>query len=231
MEYLEKIVSEKAMQRVSEKGDLVVAEDQKATSFDGLQSEYFKKQVESGKDINEIATDFVKASTTSQIMKNENGEFSALHKELADEQKQTIKESFKQDRVEQQAKTLTAKQQKAEAFYISFRPILEFDFSPLIHKKDKEFKVEKTYKDRSYGIPLMVLMLTLFMLPYCVFSIVLAFFNGLNSICEAIATFSKVARVIAISIFVIIMGVLFIYFAMLGIDALFNTNIVESIKR
>jgi hypothetical protein len=208
---------------------VVKASEESVPTFDSIQNEYLKKQVEQGKGISAIATDFVKAKTTTEIMENRDGKYDGLHEELANEQKETLKQSFKQDRAKQEAETLNAKQQKAEAFYTSFRPILEFDFSALIHKEPKEGKVEKTYKDRSYGIPLMVLMLCLFTVPYCLFSILLAVFNGVNAICEAVATFSKVARVIAISIFIIAIAVLVIYFAILGIDYLFGTDILATI--
>lgn len=200
-------------------------------TLENLNSKYLNKQVEEGKTVSEIASDFAKARITSELINNEDGEYNKLHKELAEEQKETLKESFKQDKFEQQSKTLTEKQKKAEAFYTSFRPILEFDFSPLIHKKekDKDEKPPKTYKDRSYGIPLMVLMLILFVVPYCVFSIVLALFNGLNAITEAIATFSKIAKGIAISIFIIAVAILVVYCALLGIDYAFGTNILSSI--
>lgn len=200
-------------------------------TLENLNSKYLNKQVEEGKTVSEIASDFAKAKITSELINNEDGEYNKLHKELAEEQKETLKESFKQDKFEQQSKTLTEKQKKAEAFYTSFRPILEFDFSPLIHKKekDKDEKPPKTYKDRSYGIPLMVLMLILFVAPYCVFSIVLALFNGLNAITEAIATFSKIAKGIAISIFIIAIAILVVYCALLGIDYAFGTNILSSI--
>ena len=203
--------------------------NKKVVKLDNLQEEFLKKQVENGKSLNEITNDFAKAQVTSKIINGQGKETEKLQSELVKEQTETIKESFKQDRVEQQAKTLNAKQVKAEAFYVSFRPILEFDFSPLIHKTLNDKKVEKDYKDRSYGIPLMVLMLILFTVPYCAFSIVLALFNGINAIFEAIATFGKVARVIATTIFVLLIMVLVVYCAMLGIDKIFGTNIVQSI--
>ena len=224
---LERLVEEKARASVQGESSLV---QQKETSFEGMKDEYFKRQIEKGKDISGIATDFVKAKTTSDIMKNEDGKYDKLHKEFAEEQKETLKQSFVQDKVEQQAKTLNAKQQKAEAFYVSFRPILEFDFSPLIHKVTKDDKEPKTYKDRSYGIPLMVLMLMLFVVPYCTFSMVLALCNGINAVFEAIATFGKVARAIATTIFVLLLMALIIYCALLGIDALFGTNLIASVK-
>ena len=206
----------------------IIAKEEKV-DFDKLQADYLQKQVDDGKSISEITEDFVKAGVTSEIIKDEDGKFEKFHQELAEERKETIKESFRQDRIKKQAETLTTKQQKAEAFYVSFRPILEFDFSPLIHKKEKEERVEKTYKDRSYGIPLMVLMLFLFVVPYCTFSIVLALFNGINAIFEAIATFGRIARVIATSIFIVLIAGISIYCMLLGIDAIFGTTIVTSI--
>ena len=229
MEEFKKMVEEEAKAIVeSEKKDLVIKEE-KSVDFEKLQAEYLQKQVKEGKSITEITDDFVKAGVTSEIVKDEDGKYDKFHQELAQERKETIKESFRQDRIKKQAETLTTKQQKAEAFYVSFRPILEFDFSPLIHKKEKEDKVEKTYKDRSYGIPLMVLMLALFVVPYCAFSIILALFNGINAIFEAIATFGKIAKVIALSIFVILIVCLATYFLMLGIDTIFGTSIVTRI--
>lgn len=217
---------------MEENSKLVVKVDEegnkKIVKLENLQEDFLKKQVENGKSLKEITNDFAKAKVTSSIIGGEGSE--KLHEELAKEQKETIKESFRQDRVEQQAKTLSAKQVKAEAFYLSFRPILEFDFSPLIHKSSNDKKIEKDYKDRSYGISLMCLMLILFTIPYCLFSIVLALFNGINSIFEAIATFSKVARVIALCVFTLVLMALIVYCAILGIDALFGTNIVSSIK-
>lgn len=225
MEELEKDIESKAMAIVNKENVLVEQKPQEEIDLSSLQAQYLKKQVEEGKSIADITSDFAKAKVTSDIMRNDSGEYDKLHKELAEEEKGTLKESFKQDRVRKQTETLNEKQKKAEAFYISFRPILEFDFSPLIHKKDND-KEPKSYKDRSYGIPLMVLMLILFVAPYCVFSIVLALFNGINAIFEAIATFGKVARTIALSVFVLVILVLIVYFAMLGIDALFGTNLI-----
>lgn len=226
---LDKMVESRAKEKIAEEKKIVPSLEA-SVDLGALQGQYLKKQVEEGKSLSDITSDFAKAKTTSDIMNNENGEHDKLHKELAREQKETLKESFKQDKVLKQADTLTAKQKKAEAFYISFRPILEFDFSALIHKELKEEKIQKTYKDRSYGIPLMCLMLFLFVVPYCLFSIVLALCNGINAVFEAIATFGKVARVIATSIFCLLLMALIIYCVMLGIDALFGTSLVSNIK-
>lgn len=236
---VEQFVKEKAKEMVEKKEEVAIVEkkeenaivesvEEKPIDLQQLQSDFLKKQVESGKTLTEITTDFAKATVTNEIMTDDSEKGKKYREELAEEQKETIKESFKQDKAEQQAGTLTAKQKKAEAFYTSFRPILEFDFSNLIKsKKDKnEEEKTKTYKDRSYGIPLMCLMLFLFIVPYCVISIVLAILNGINSIFEAIATFGKIARGVALTIFIFIIGCLLIYFAMLGIDALFGTDIL-----
>lgn len=229
MSEIEREIYEKASAIVkSQKGENLPSSE-KPVNLDSLQSDYLKKQVEQGKDIAEISTDFAKAKVTSDIIKNEDGEYDKLHKELAEEQKETLKEGFKKDKIKKQAETISQKQIKAEAFYVSFRPILEFDFSPLIHKEQGKEVTPKQYQERSYGIPLMVLMLFLFVAPYCLFSIVLAIFNGVNAIFEAIATFGKVAKVIATSIFVIILFALIVYCALLGIDALFGTNLVGNI--
>jgi hypothetical protein len=99
-------------------------------------------------------------------------------------------------------------------------------------KNEKGEKVEnapKTYAERSYGIPLMVLMLFLFTIPYCIISSLLAVFNGVNAIFVAISTFSKTARVIVLSILIIAFALLLIYCAILGIDYIFGTNILSQL--
>lgn len=209
--------------------------ENKKTSLEELNEEYLKKQVASGKTISEIGVDFAKAKITSEIINNENGEFDNLHKDFAKEQTEAIKEGFKQDKIKSQTQTLTEKQKQAEAFYISFRPILEFDFGNLVRKEEtkkdnsKEEKPPKTYEDRSYGIPLMVIMLSLLLLPYCFVTIILSVFNGINAVFMAISTFTKIAKVIVLSLFIIAIVLLVVYFAMMGIDALFGTNILNSI--
>lgn len=202
-------------------------------TLEDLNQQYLQEQVKQGKSVSEIATDFAKAKTTSEIIKNENGKYAKLHKAFAEKQEQTIREGFKQDKIKNQTLTLTEKQKRAEAFYIAYRPILEFDFSHLI-KKDKaknndEEKLKK-YEDRSYGIPLMVLMLCLFTFPFCIISIVLAIFNGINALFEAIATFGKIAKTIVLSICFIAITLLVVYCILLGIDALFGTNILSAVN-
>lgn len=174
------------------------------------------------------------------------------------EKQEEIKESFKGERLKEQARTLGEKRKKAEEFYNNFRPILEFDFSPLIpkntktilfHKKPKKDKKgniiqeneanipcedftessKPTYAERSYGIPLMVLMLFLLTIPYCFVTIILAIFNGINAIFNAIARFGKPALIICGSIVGIAIMVLGLYCICLGIDKLFGTTIIAGI--
>ena len=180
-----------------------------------LQSDFIRKQVASGKTLSEITNDFVKADVTNKILNNENGKYDKLHSELAKEQKETIKEGFRKEKLSAQAEALSESQKKAEAFYVSFRPILEFDFSPLVHKEGKDNKSPKEYKDRSYGIPLMVLMLLLLTVPYCAITAILALLNGVNAVFELIATFGKIARIIATALFSIFIMGLVIYGAIL----------------
>lgn len=204
------------------KDDIVV----KTESIEDLQRQYLKKQVEKGSSLEEISNDYAKAKFTTALMED-TAENKKFHDELKDEQKETIKESFKQGKAREKAKTIEDRQKQAEAFYVSVRPILEMDFTNLV--KPKIEKERKEYKDRSYGIPLMVLMLILFTPIYCIISIILALFNGVNSICETIATFSKVARVITISLFIIVGITLIVYCGILGIEALFNVEIINKI--
>lgn len=207
-------------------------------TIDNLNAMYMEEQIKSGKSISDISNDFAKAKVTSDIIKNKDGKYDGLHKELAEEQKETLKQSFVKDKVKEQTDTITAKQEKAEAFYTSVRPILEFDFSHLVHVKKKADGSDvianapktATYKDRSYGISLMCLMLALLVIPYCAFSIILAILNGVNAIFEAIATFGRAARVIATTIFMIILMCLIVYMALVGVDALFGTQILNAIQ-
>lgn len=227
MEEIEKEIEQKVNEKFEPKNENLPSEKPK---LEDLQGKYLYKQVESGKDVAEIAIDFAKTKVTSDIINDNSGKHDKLHEELAKEQKDTLKESFKGDKYKQQAKTIEEKQKKAEAFYVSFRPILEFDFSNLIKKEKKDDKIEKTYKDRSYGIPLMCLMLCLFVVPYCIVSLVLAIFNGINAVFEEISTFGKIAKTIVLSISFIAIACLVIYFCLLGIDYIFGTDILSNIN-
>jgi hypothetical protein len=197
-------------------------------SLKGLNNEFLKKQVEMGNSLQDITTDYAKSITIGQIFDDDSEEGQKYRKELADEQKDTLKESYKQDKVKEKTKTISEKQKKAEAFYKSFRPILEFDFDNLIKRKvnKEDDKIKKTYDDRSYGISLMVLMLILLTIPYCFVTIFLAGLNGLNAILEEINTFGKIAKWIALSLLIIVFALLLIYGAILGIESIFGVTII-----
>lgn len=201
-------------------------------SFEDLNKKFLQKQVENGATLQEISEDYVKGTTTMDILNDKSKEGEDFKKDLKKEQKEILKESFKQDKVKKQKLTLEEKQSKAEAFYNGVRPILEFDFSNLIHKKvgekDKD-KIEdkKTYKDRSYGIPLMVGMLCVLTLPYFLISIILAVFNGINAMLEEIATFGKISRYIVLSIVIIVFAILIIYGGIRLSENIFKFTIIK----
>lgn len=195
-------------------------------SFNDLQNKFLHKQVEDGKTLSEIATDFTKARVTNDIINDETEEGEQFRKDLANEQKDTIKESFKGDKIKEKTKTLDEKKKQAEAFYNNVRPILEFDFSNLIHKKEKPNE-DKTYADRSYGIPLMIGMLVFLTIPYFTISIILAVFNGINAVLEEINTFGKIAKYVVLSIVIIALGIGIIYCGLCGIEALFGVHILH----
>lgn len=217
------------LSKIEEKnGENLPSNNLPANTLQSLQDEYIHSRIKNGASLNEITADFAKATTTTDIMNDDSVEGEKYRNDLKKEQKKILKESFKQDKVKGETETLNEKQKKAEAFYTSFRPILEFDFDNLIKKKEnKDEKIKKTYQDRSYGIPLMVLMLILLTPFYCAITIILASLNGLNSILEQINTFGKVARYIALSVLIIVFAILIIYSAILGIENLFNVDIIK----
>lgn len=222
----EQLTEDNKLVQPRQNGEVVEANN---VSFDDLQNKFLRKQVDDGKTLSEIATDFAKARVTSDIINDKSEEGKKFIKDLAEEQKDTIKEGFKGDKTKAQTKTLEAKKNKAEAFYNGVRPILEFDFSNLIHKKDsKDNKVEvKTYSDRSYGIPLMCGMLLFLTVPYFVISIILALFNGVNAILEEVNTFGKIAKYIVLSVLIIISAILIIYCGICGVEKLFSIHIIH----
>lgn len=92
---------------------------------------------------------------------------------------------------------------RAEAMYTYFRPVLEMDFTYFIPEKKKEVnKPIPKYAERSYGIPLMVLMLILFTPLFMIFSLVIAIMLGVNGIAEVLAKFSKTAQKLVFSLFI-----------------------------
>ena len=208
----------KAQQMEDEQGNL---------DMQRVGNQYFVQKINDGGTLHEVSIDMAKASMTNDIFGDQSEKGQKYRQDLKDEQKQTIKESFKQDRIREQKATLDNKRAKAESFYLSVRPILEFDFDNLVGGMGIEKKT-KEYKDRSYGIPLMVLMLFILVVPYCVVTVILALFNGFNAILKTIATFGKISRYIGYSVFAIGVGALLLYCGILGVEALFNVQILPN---
>lgn len=205
-------------------GSLAVGE----STLQDLQNKFLQKQIEDGKTLTEISTDFAKASVTNEIINSDNKENKEFRKGLAKKQKKALEEGFTQDVEKGKAKTIEEKKKKAEAFYSAFRPILEYDFSNLIKKDgEKEHRPSKTYEDRSYGIFMMIGMLLFLTIPYFIISFILALFNGINAILEEINTFGKIAKYVVLSIVIIFFSGLIVYCSLLGIDYLFGTSILR----
>ena len=203
-----------------------LATDEKGNvDLGSLNKKFLEKQIEEGKDLTAISTDYAKAQATHSILNDDSEQAKKYRQELVEEQKQTLKESFVQDKVTQQKQTIDAKQKKAEAFYKSVRPILEFDFSNLIRDEKYLGRSQKEYSDRSYGVFLMVCMLVVLTVPYFIISFLLAIFNGLNSLFCQIMTFGNIAKVIALMILIVGLTALLLYTALLGVESLFGLQI------
>lgn len=209
-------------------------------------------QIEKSMSNQQLATDFKEGGKsiahvmmTAEALNGSNEENQSFLKDIKEQKQKELKQSFLGEKFKEEAKKLEAKQQKAEAFYTNVRPILEFDFSPLIPKNPKTSfrkkqdgvlpaqeppaQAKPTYKDRSYGIPLMILMLVLLTLPYCAITIVLAVGNGINAIFNGIARFGKPALIICGTIVGIVISILTIYCICRGVDILFGTEIISTI--
>lgn len=220
-----------------------------------------KKMMENTKelDFKEGSKSIAHMMTTAAALDGSDSENAEFLKRIKEEKQKELEQSFISDRFKEEAAKYVAKQKKAEAFYTNFRPILEFDFSPLIPKKSKtklwgnRIKYDKkgnviskpadepadevdvkeskpTYSDRSYGMPLMILMLILLTIPYCLITVVLAIGNGINAIFNGIARFGKPALIICGSIVGIAICLVALYCLFMGVDALFGTNILSSLR-
>jgi len=141
------------------------------------------------------------------------------------EKQRELTQDFVARRIKAEAEKIASTNTKAEAFYKHWRPILEFDLSNLINIKNKEEKERKTYSDRAYGIPLMVIMLMLLTIPYCLFVIILSAFNGINAIFEALNQFGKIARGICITLLIIGVVILIFYIVLGVLENNFNITI------
>lgn len=199
-----------------------------------IQNKFLSTQVESGKTLNEITTDYAHANITNAIFNDQTKDAQKFKERLAKEKQEELAQSFKKEKYKSQSESIDEKHKKAEALYKSFRPILEFDFSNLIKKKnDDGLRTEDkkiTYADRSYGIAMMGIMLVFLTLPYIAITVLLALFNGVNAIFEMINTFGKFARGIGLTIFFIILGVLVIYLILLGIQLIFGVNLIGIVQ-
>lgn len=206
---------------------------------------------------NEGSKQIAHALATAAAMDSSDSTNEPFLSDIKKQKQDELKQSFLGEKFKEEAKKYAAKQKKAEAFYTNVRPILEFDFSPLIPKsaKTKLFKArprrdkrgnilqdqcvedvktfeekvdsKPTYQDRSYGIPLMILMLCLLTIPYCVITVILAIGNGINAIFNGIARFGKPALIICGTLVGAVICILAVYCMLRGVDILFGTNILN----
>lgn len=238
-------------EKVPQNANLAVPDVPKEVStFTNIATARMQEDFVSGKrDVNETGKEIVHALTLEKSVEEtrENRDFLADIKKTKQDE---LKLNFENKVLEEERKKLEAKQNKAEAFYKSFRPILEFDFSNLrkvqkkrvikegekaddmrlFRRKDGteyiyEREQPKTYADRSYGIPLMVLMLCILTLPYCLVTIILSIFNAINEVFMQIANFGKPALVICSSLAIMaIIGVI-VYVILLLVQNSFGVTI------
>lgn len=240
MQDLEKRAQELAeLERQEKEKELAIKENNEGTSLapsvesnsdeidiNKLQSKYLSKQIEDGKMLHEVSQDLAKAQAIKTLLTDDSKDVQKYRQELLDEEKVALKESFKQDTAKEKKKTIEERQRKNEAFYKSVRPVLEFDFSNLI-KDDKYIKTngQKQYEDRSYGKTLMIFMLIFLTVPYFATSLLLALFNGINSIFCQVATFGKVSRSIVVTLLILFFVALVVYCVLLGIENIFGVPI------
>src|SRR5690606_26115016 len=119
----------------------------------------------------DAAKDIAGAVVTSQVFDQTDKDNEKFIRKAKKTKQQEITEDFIAKKIKATADKLTNINIRAEAFYKHWRPILEFDLSNLVGtKKDEK---PKTYEDRAYGIPLMVIMLLLLSPFYCIFVILL----------------------------------------------------------
>lgn len=219
-------------------------------NFTDIATSRMQEDFISGKrDVNETGKEIIHALTLEKAV-DDNNENQDFLKDIKKAKQEELKLNFENKVLDEEKKKLEAKQKKAEAFYKAFRPILEFDFSNLrkINKKrviKADEKVEpvsgyrkkpqaeyiyereapKTYDDRSYGIPLMVLMLIILTLPYCLVTIVLSIFNAINEIFMQVANFGKPALVICSTLAILTVIGVGVYLLLLIIQSSFGVTI------
>lgn len=193
--------------------------------------------------------DIAHVTVASKALNDKDENNKQFFQESVEQTHEALKESFKANVYQAQSQKIDAKRQKAEQFYIMFRPILEFDFSnlckvqkvrinkPILKKKGEADKIDdkpqyeyieqkpKSYADRSYGIPLMVLMLCLLTIPYCVVTIILSIFNAINQIFMQISNFGKTALILCSSMAGVTIIGLVVYVILLVIESSFGVKI------
>lgn len=190
-------------------------------------------------DVDEGLKQFVNAVAIVEAVQDDK-----LKNELTKNAAKSLKSYTKSITYKDEEKKLNRKTSRNEAFYKAFRPILEFDLSHLIGKKRKRIverdpqtgkkivkyedvadETPKTYADRSYGLCLMMVMIALFIAPYCVCNIMLAVFNGINALFECFNKFGRTAFYLCTSIAGIAIIGLIIYVLLLVIQAAFGVQI------
>jgi hypothetical protein len=98
-------------------------------------------------DANKAGKDLAHLAVTAEVMQatEENEEFRKKFREVKEDE---LISSAKESLAKQEADRLAAKQKKAEAFYVSYRPILEFDLDHLlVRSSGNRVKYKKVYNE------------------------------------------------------------------------------------
>lgn len=167
-----------------------------------------------------------------------------LRKSLQKDASKSMKSYMKGIAYKDEERKLDHRQKRNEAFYKAFRPILEFDLSHLIGKKRKRIvekdpqtrkktvryedvpdEPKKTYADRSYGLVLMMIMISLFIIPYCIANVVLALGRLINAMFECFNQFGRTAFWFCTSIAGMAIIGLVVYVLLLIVEAAFGIKI------
>ena len=158
-------------------------------TFDAITSSSARKiaddVVNKGKDVKTGMKEAMAVRSTFNVAKDE-----GFQSELDAIKREEIKSEFQADKIEATVRKEDAKRARNETFYKAFRPILEFDFSNITGKEKKN---PKTYDDRSYGLIVMVIMVSILLVPFVATTLVLAALTIINLVFEYASTFSKPA--------------------------------------
>jgi hypothetical protein len=209
--------------------DLKVAEKTADGTMHNMESVAYNQietNLSNGKaDLNEAAKQLVDVATTARAVNTTDTENDSFLKDIKDIKQDELKVRAQRLKLAEDTAKIEAKKANAEAMFNFFRPILEMDFSNLIPDKDKEEQIKKqkiSYSDRSYGIPLMCIMLIFFTPIYFAFSAILAIMNGVNAIFLALQKFSKCAMIICFALFIMALISLVIYIILLILQTNFG---------